>query len=120
MARLRAYGCAQAPLLCPVRPELSSEDVSPYVTSRRHPALPFANLVQCAGCGFGATLQSQDFCQASNSSRVMPANVMISEREITVRFQKRAHNPLLTAAGFHETDLPVPWIGRKRLQLVFG
>ena len=48
------------------------------------------------------------------------ATVMISERDITVRFQKRAHNPLLMAAGFAQTDVPVPWLGRKRLQLVFG
>jgi len=48
------------------------------------------------------------------------AHVMIGEREITVRFQKRAHNPLLMAAGFAKTDLPVPWLGRKRLRLLFG
>ena len=48
------------------------------------------------------------------------ANVMISERDITVRFQKRAHNPLLMAAGFAKIDMAVPWLGRKRLQLVFG
>jgi hypothetical protein len=48
------------------------------------------------------------------------ATVMISERDITVRFQKRAHNPLLMAAGFDKTDVAVPWLGRKRLQLVFG
>ena len=48
------------------------------------------------------------------------AQVMITEREIVVRFQKRAHNPLLMAAGFDKTDLPVPWLGNKRLQLVFG
>jgi hypothetical protein len=29
-------------------------------------------------------------------------------------------SPLLMAAGFAQTDLPVPWLGRKRLQLVFG
>jgi hypothetical protein len=45
---------------------------------------------------------------------------MVSEREVVVRFQKRAHNPLLLAAGFDKTDTPVPWFGRKRLQLVFG
>jgi hypothetical protein len=48
------------------------------------------------------------------------AHVSIGEREITVRFQKRAHNPLLMAAGFAKTDLPVPWLGRKRLRFVFG
>lgn len=48
------------------------------------------------------------------------AHVSIDEREITVRFQKRAHNPLLMAAGFAKTDLPVPWLGKKRLRFVFG
>ncbi|MGH8220673.1 MAG: transposase [Steroidobacteraceae bacterium] len=48
------------------------------------------------------------------------AHVEIAERDITVRFQKRAHNPLLLAAGFAKTDLPVPWLGKKRLQLIFG
>jgi hypothetical protein len=48
------------------------------------------------------------------------AHVMVTEREVVVRFQKRAHNPLLLAAGFHQTSTPVPWLGRRRLQLVFG
>jgi hypothetical protein len=48
------------------------------------------------------------------------AEVSITEDEIVVRFQKRAHNPLLIAAGFDETDEVVPWMGRKRLRLVFG
>ncbi len=48
------------------------------------------------------------------------AEVAITEGEIVVRFQKRAHNPLLIAAGFDRTDDVVPWLGRKRLRLVFG
>jgi transposase len=48
------------------------------------------------------------------------ATVMVTEREIVVRFQKRAHNPYLLAAGFDETDVRVPWLGGKRLQFIFG
>ena len=48
------------------------------------------------------------------------ATVVLGEREVTVRFQKRAHNPLLMAAGFAKIDLPVPWLGKKRLRLRFG
>jgi hypothetical protein len=48
------------------------------------------------------------------------AQVAIRDREIEVRFQKRAHNPLLLAAGFDKTDLPIPWLDGKRLRLVFG
>ena len=55
----------------------------------------------------------RDFVDAS-------AEISITESEIVVRFQKRAHNPLLLAAGFDQTDEVVPWLGRKRLRLVFG
>jgi hypothetical protein len=48
------------------------------------------------------------------------ATVLIGEHDITVRFQKRAHNPLLMAAGFAKSDLPVPWLGKKRLRLLLG
>jgi len=48
------------------------------------------------------------------------ATLIISERDILVRFQKRAHNPLLLAAGLGKTEVKVPWLGRKRLQFVFG
>ena len=55
----------------------------------------------------------RDFIEAS-------ASVMITEGEINVRFQKRAHNPLLLAAGFRETNIRVPWLGKKHLTLTFG
>lgn len=46
--------------------------------------------------------------------------ITLTEDEVVVRYQKRAHNPLLIAAGFAKTDTPVPWLGGKRLRLVFG
>jgi hypothetical protein len=55
----------------------------------------------------------RDFIDAS-------ARIEIGEAEILVRFQKRAHAPLLIAAGFDKTDVVVPWLGGKRLRLVFG
>jgi hypothetical protein len=48
------------------------------------------------------------------------ASVSITDKTVTVSFQKRAHNPLLMAAGFAQTNVPVPWFGRRRLNLVFG
>jgi hypothetical protein len=54
-----------------------------------------------------------DFVNAS-------AVIDIGEREITVRFQKRAHNPYLLAADFDKTAEAIPWLGGKRLRLVFG
>ena len=55
----------------------------------------------------------RDFIEAT-------AQVMITESEIVVRFQKRAHNPLLMAAGLDQTREPIPWLGNKRLQLILG
>ncbi len=48
------------------------------------------------------------------------AGITITDNEIIVRFYKRAHNPLLVAAGFDKTDTAIPWLGQKRLRLVFG
>ena len=48
------------------------------------------------------------------------ATIRLTKTEIVVRFQKRAHNPLLLAAGFAETDVPIPWLGRKHLRLELG
>jgi hypothetical protein len=45
---------------------------------------------------------------------------MITEGDVVARFQKRAHNPLLVAAGFDKTESAVPWLGNKRLRLIFG
>jgi len=36
------------------------------------------------------------------------ATLIISERDIVVRYQKRAHNPLLLAAGLDQVDTPIP------------
>ncbi len=55
----------------------------------------------------------RDFIDAS-------AGIAIDEDEVVVKFQRRAHNPLLVAAGFDETDVKVPWLGGKRLRLGFG
>ena len=55
----------------------------------------------------------RDFIEAN-------ATIQIDPTEVLVQFQKRAHNPLLVSAGFHETSIPIPWIGNKRLRLVFG
>jgi hypothetical protein len=46
------------------------------------------------------------------------AKVSITEEQILVRFQKRAHNPLLIAAEFDKMDIPIPWLGGKRLRLI--
>lgn len=48
------------------------------------------------------------------------ATVMLNDNdeEMVVRFQRRAHNPLLVRADFARTDVRIPWLGGKRLQLI--
>jgi hypothetical protein len=46
--------------------------------------------------------------------------VRLTKEEVVVRFQRRAHNPLLIAAGFDQTDSVIPWLGRKRLRIELG
>ena len=48
------------------------------------------------------------------------ANIMITEKDVIVKFQKRSHNPLLIAAGFENIDVKIPWLGKKRLQFIIG
>ena len=55
----------------------------------------------------------RDFVEAT-------ATIDVGEHDVTVVFQKRAHNPFLVAAGFDKTGLSIPWLGRKRLRFVFG
>ena len=55
----------------------------------------------------------RDFIEAS-------ATIIIDDDKIDVRFQKRAHSPLLTAAGFADKTTAVPWLGGKQLRLIFG
>ncbi len=55
----------------------------------------------------------RDFIDAS-------ADIAIEHDNISVRFQKRAHNPLLLAAGFQKTDLKIPWLDGKTLNILLG
>lgn len=48
------------------------------------------------------------------------ATVIIDKKDITVRFQKRAHNPFLIAADFDKITVPIPWLRKKKLQFLFG
>ena len=55
----------------------------------------------------------RDFIDAS-------ATITLTKEALTVAFQKRAHNPLLLAAGFDQADTPIPWLDGKRLRFAFG
>lgn len=47
----------------------------------------------------------------------MPADVTIQEKEIEVRFHRRAHLPIVVASGLLETPVAVPWWGGLKLRL---
>ena len=47
-------------------------------------------------------------------------HVRLTENEVSIHMQKRAHNPHLIAAGFHHTDVPIPWLAGKRFRLEIG
>lgn len=49
-----------------------------------------------------------------------PAQITLSDSEVRVQFHKRAHNPLLLAADFPSTKLPIPWLQGRILQLAFS
>jgi hypothetical protein len=48
------------------------------------------------------------------------AHITIDTNEVLVRFQKRAHNPLLLAADFAKTAIAIPWLANKKLRFAFG
>jgi transposase len=48
----------------------------------------------------------------------MPADVAITENEVTVRFHRRAHLPIVLASGLFDRPLAVPWWNDHRLRLI--
>ncbi len=73
-------------------------------------------LGQRIGHGYEAAKSQQLFLDFIDAN----ATILLDERTLVVRFQKRAHNPLLVAAGFDTTDVRVPGLGNRRLQFQFG
>ena len=76
----------------------------------------YRHLGQRIGHGYDTAKSRQLFLDFIDAN----ATVLLDERTVAVRFQKRAHNPLLVAAGFDATDIPIPWLGNRRLQFHFG
>jgi hypothetical protein len=75
----------------------------------------YRSLAQRIGSGYEAAKSRhlfRDFIDAT-------ATIEIDERAVNVYFQKRARNPLLLAAGFDQTAIRIPWLG-KRLRFLFG
>ncbi len=47
------------------------------------------------------------------------AEIVIEEDRVTVRIGRRANNPFLLNAGYGETDVAIPWLENRRLQIRF-
>ena len=47
------------------------------------------------------------------------ARVEIRADGIDVRLGRRAHNPLLVAAGYADHAVPIPWLEKRPLRIVF-
>ena len=68
-------------------------------------SLPAARRPHRSGYGHRVAALFRDFVDAT-------AEVEVKESSIVVRYQKRAHNPSLIAAGFDTTDVAIPgWDG---------
>jgi len=65
--------------------------------------------------GFGHATPQTIFRRFINTH----GSIDITNREITVCFDKRTHNPVLKEAGFEELSAPVPWLGDRVIRLVF-
>jgi len=48
----------------------------------------------------------------------MPADIAIGSQEVTVRFHRRAHLPIVLASGLFDKLLPIPWWNGLPLRLV--
>jgi hypothetical protein len=49
-----------------------------------------------------------------------PAQIRISGQQVEVRLPKRAHNPLLIAAGVGSHEVAIPWWDNYKLAITFG
>jgi len=76
----------------------------------------YRHLGQRIGHGYDTAKSRQLFLDFIDAT----ARILLDQRTIVVRFQKRAHNPLLVAAGFPTTDIRIPWLGNRRLKFQFG
>jgi hypothetical protein len=48
----------------------------------------------------------------------MPADIASTPTEITVRFHRRAHLPIVLASGLFNKPVPVPWWHGRSLLLI--
>ena len=79
-----------------------------------------SSLYHLLGCQLGNGYQTAKSRHLFRDLIDATATVTIGPDDIHVCFQKRAHNPFLITAGFDRKETPIPWLGGKRLRLLFG
>lgn len=68
----------------------------------------------------GNGYQTAKFARIFRDFIAATAHIYIDESRINVRFQKRAHNPMLIQAGFDKEEVRIPWLQNKRLCFLLG
>lgn len=63
----------------------------------------------------GTEYETAKFSRIFRDFIAATASVYVSGKDICVRFQKRAHNPALIAAGYDKENVKIPWLKNKRL-----
>jgi hypothetical protein len=48
----------------------------------------------------------------------MPANIVVTDHEVRVRFHRRAHLPIVLASGLIDNGVSVPWWQGRLLRIV--
>jgi hypothetical protein len=79
-----------------------------------------SSLYHLLGCQLGHGYQTSKSRHLFRDLIDATATVTIGPNDLQVRFQKRSHNPFLITAGFDRKETPIPWLGGKRLRLLFG
>jgi transposase len=71
---------------------------------------------------FARRLRGYEHCTARTLYREFlrtHATVAVRDNQLHVGFERRRNNPLLRAARFDQPKQPIPWLGRRTLQLTF-
>ena len=79
-----------------------------------------SSLYRLLGAKIGKEYTTADSSQLFRDFIEANAMVTITDNTVEVAFGKRAHSPLLLAAGFQNTELAVPWWGGRKLKISFG
>lgn len=79
-----------------------------------------SSLYRLLGAKIGKEYTTADSSHLFRDFIEAQALVTITGTTVEVAFGKRAHSPLLLAAGFQNTEVAVPWWGGRKLKVSFG